>query len=124
MSEIKREFHHGKWIEVVYMPANHRVEKRTQRVKREPGFLLVPAAWVKALYSLPPPCHAVAYCLLRRQWSKGSNQFRIGNGTLAKVGVTWRTKMRALRLLAEAGLVEIELRGARFTPTVTLLKLQ
>jgi len=95
-----------------------------RRFKYQKGFLVYPKAWNDALATLPAPCHALAHCLLRRQWGKGETVIELGNLALGKVGITKYTKMTALKLLEGASLITIELRGRRKSPRVTLHRLE
>jgi hypothetical protein len=99
--------------------------RSVHRWKQRKGFLLIPMAWSKALSTMPPECHAAAYCLLRRRWRySNENRFKVGNDAFARVGITRYTKLKALRQLEAAGLITIELRGERKSPIVTLHRLE
>src|SRR6266699_1145456 len=103
------------------------VHVRPEPTRRQrKGCLLLPVAWAKALATMPPECHAVAYCLLhrRRHLHRGEPRIAVGTLALTKVGITWRTKPSAFRLLEAAGLIAVKARGERKSPYVTLHKLE
>jgi DNA-binding transcriptional ArsR family regulator len=95
-----------------------------RRCRYQKGFLILPAAWNKALATLPHVAHGAAHCLLRRRWKYGKASFEVGNIAFGDVGITKHTKMAALKLLEDAGLITVELRGRRKSPVVTLHKLE
>src|SRR5262245_20586323 len=83
-----------------------------RRLRYQTGSLINPTAWNEALATLPPPCHAIAYCLLNRRWrgrshKRGGTEIGLGNIALDRVGITKHTKMPALKLLEDAGLITI-----------------
>jgi hypothetical protein len=108
--------------------ARTRANGPTRSVKRwtfKKGFRVMPKAWAQALDDLPPEYHAVAHCLLRRRWRYVKEpRLPVGNKAFERVGITRRTKMRALLALEKAGLVTVEPRGERKSPYVTLHKLE
>jgi hypothetical protein len=95
-----------------------------RRSRYQKGFLILPATRNKTLAMLPHLAHGAAHCLLRRRWKSGTATFEVGNIAFGDVGITKHTKMAALKLLADAGLITIEPRGRRKSPVITLHKLE
>ena len=60
--------------------------------------------------------------LLHLAWAAHSKTFRVPNGRLSQMGVSPRVKLRVLRELERAGLIQVVWEVGK-SPTVTLLYL-
>jgi hypothetical protein len=92
------------------------------KAKRD-AFVQVPLWWAEqAAQATRTPQAMVWLWLLHLAWKERSATFRLPNERLAVRGVSRFVKMRALRDLEAAGLIQVErVRGK--APTVTLLYL-
>ena len=95
---------------------------RTPKKTKSPDlFAKVPLWWaVQAAQATRTPKAMVWIWLLHLAWRARSNTFRLPSERLRVRGVSRFTKMRALRELEAAGLIQV-VRERGKSPTVTLL---
>jgi hypothetical protein len=89
------------------------------RRQRQP-FIRLPWSWVARLTTAHGSTYRVAFHLLYQHWKTGGHPIRLANITLAKLGVSRRSKYRALRELEGLGLITVE-RHARKSPVITVI---
>jgi hypothetical protein len=92
-----------------------------RRARRNQKFVMVPAVWAEQLAAIHAhgSAYRVALYLLYESWQTRSSTLKLTNVALAKIGVSRRGKMGALRELRKAGLIAVEEREKR-SPVVTL----
>jgi hypothetical protein len=92
------------------------------RARRQDRFVIVPATWAGRLTDAR---HAstlkLALYLLYRHWKSGGQPIPLSNVFAASVGVSRRSKWRAINELEHLKLITVE-RRPRKSPRVTLLK--
>jgi hypothetical protein len=86
------------------------VRKSPTRKKRKPGFVIMSADWLDALYRTPyvtGPTWAVAHRLTELFQLQKSRTVILSNGVLESRGVDRQSKRRALRRLVAMGLISV-----------------
>jgi hypothetical protein len=96
--------------------------EKTQRA-RDPvprRFTQLPDSWFERLVSdAPRSAIVLAWLLLRLSWKARGRPFRLANGALDGLGMTRKTKYRALDELERRGLIEVR-REPFKSPTIVL----
>ena len=116
---VRKEFVHGKWIEVETIDTGVDVPK-IRRARAE-TFVKVPLEWArKASAAIETPKMMVLLYLLYRAWREHSDTITLPNNALTDYGVSRKLKRRALQQLEAAGLITIKRRAGK-SPTVTLV---
>ena len=97
--------------------------KRKTRPKGRDTFVQIPLWWAEqASQATRTPKALVWIWLLHLSWAQHSKTFRVPNGRLAAMGISRNVKIRVLRELERAGLIQVAWEVGK-PPTVTLLYL-
>jgi hypothetical protein len=103
----------GRRIEVETLPS------RAKRRKREGHFIQVPLLWLEKLDGASGQTYQLALHLAYLSWREKGGAIVLSNASARSVGVSRRTKWRALRELERRGLVQIE-RQPNSSPKIKL----
>jgi|SRR6478672_5704760 hypothetical protein len=85
-------------------------------------FTMVPEIWLRRLRDASHATFRLAIALLRLNYRHHNHAFRLTNPPLEDMGVATRSKWRSLKELEGRGLIAVERRGLKTSPTVKVLQ--
>jgi hypothetical protein len=98
--------------------AARRGKGQAKRLGQRAQFVMLPVNWVEQLNnSRVAAAWPIAVYVLHQHWKTSGKPVRVSNELAKTIGVTRRTKWRALRELERLGLIQVDV-GPRRSPRV------